>query len=207
LTQHRYLDGPKLAAWIDAREDNLESRYGGNIARRVFAWRRGQIADIYVADDILTKMGYHLSELPESFFGFQHPNETPDEVRVLALELYQSGLPPSKIEERIGVSRSTITKWRAGAGIPSHLSSLNPEQRAERMEELAARRQARAEFLGTTLSTDEVAEFLGISDRRVRQMVYEGKLKADKTPWGLRYDRDEVVEFGKRYPWAPEVAA
>jgi transcriptional regulator with XRE-family HTH domain len=63
----RYIDGPKLAAWIERRRDATND-LDPSLARRLRAWRNGSRASVNTADEWLRSLGRHLSELPDSFY-------------------------------------------------------------------------------------------------------------------------------------------
>lgn len=69
----KWIDGPKLLAWV--QEHGLENtlQYGEGWARRMNEWKRGAVTSVHTADRLLTQMGLHLSELPDDFW-VPHPH-------------------------------------------------------------------------------------------------------------------------------------
>jgi transcriptional regulator with XRE-family HTH domain len=63
----RYLDGPRLVAWLCARASE-PPELNESLARRFRAWRAGSRADVKVADRLLHSFALHLSDVPESIF-------------------------------------------------------------------------------------------------------------------------------------------
>ena len=60
----RFLNGPRLAAWIETEFPDFRSIAGSGAARRVSAWRSGIRADIYSLDRILVALAAHPSDIP-----------------------------------------------------------------------------------------------------------------------------------------------
>ena len=72
-----WLDGPKLVAWLEAvAGDELGSgtgRAAESASRRIGDWRRGGRASVYALDAILTRLGLHLSMVPEELYVEANP--------------------------------------------------------------------------------------------------------------------------------------
>lgn len=60
-------DGPKVAAWFMREFPELlaENEGRGALARRVRDWRKGAHAEFYTIDRYVTKLGLHVSCVPE----------------------------------------------------------------------------------------------------------------------------------------------
>jgi transcriptional regulator with XRE-family HTH domain len=63
----RYIDGPKLAAWIESRRDATND-LDPSLARRLRAWRNGSRAKIETVDRWLTQLGLDINRVPEAFW-------------------------------------------------------------------------------------------------------------------------------------------
>ena len=71
----QWLKGPGLAAWLERHGLTSPSLQLGHHARRVRDWKHGGTASVQVADEVLVKLGYHLSELPDDLWLERNPNE------------------------------------------------------------------------------------------------------------------------------------
>jgi transcriptional regulator with XRE-family HTH domain len=60
----RYMDGVKLFYWIERRCE--ATNLNPSQARRLRAWRNGSRASVDVAEKLLSSLGLHLSEVPDS---------------------------------------------------------------------------------------------------------------------------------------------
>lgn len=78
-TTARSVDGPMLVAWIEAMHPDLHDAHQERdqaMIRRLYEWRHGGAATIYAADRWLTRLGHHLSELPDAMFRDFAPQST-----------------------------------------------------------------------------------------------------------------------------------
>lgn len=68
-----WLDGPAFVAWLEDHWALQGSLYPEGIQRRIWQWRHGSPASIWVADKLLTAMGLHLDIVPEEMFMAESP--------------------------------------------------------------------------------------------------------------------------------------
>lgn len=71
MSEARWIDGPQFVGWLEQTVRGLvpTAELGEDLARRLRQWAEpGRVADVYLADRILTRLGHHLSEVPPEFF-------------------------------------------------------------------------------------------------------------------------------------------
>ena len=108
----------------------------------------------------------------------------------------RSGLPP---ERRADVMRALAALQEAGARwqLGRISTSGSPEVDGTDADVRSKRASSRSEL--SLLSAGDVAGVLGVSDRRVRQLVSEGRLTAERDAGGrLRFERADVAAFVER---------
>ena len=112
-----WANGPKLAEWIRARmPSEIVSKDINVLARRVRYWELGEQAAFDTVDTYLTRLGHHVSELPNDVWEESNPKRkcrhiySPGE-RQEFVKVVQGGVTPSQMAERIGVSAHTIRQW------------------------------------------------------------------------------------------------
>lgn len=63
-----YLDGLKLVGWLEGHGHKLDETSLGFHRRYIHSWRRGEAAELYKADAVMTKLDLHVDQLPEDFW-------------------------------------------------------------------------------------------------------------------------------------------
>lgn len=119
--QTDWLNGPRFVEWLEGHGlENIKAQLGSSLERPIRDWRYGTAASIYTADKILIRLGYHLSELPDDLFtdspmvtGFSAP--IGDEKRREIKRRARAGEGTAAISRAVGVSASTVRRWRTAA--------------------------------------------------------------------------------------------
>lgn len=136
-----FLDGPKTADWLErwvqtrhasrplgcrATVSNTGDVAMGNLLgqstiRAMYRWRHeGETPNIHTLDEILTKLGDHISVLPDSLFlpwpplTKKYKKATPRE-RANALSQIESGMSIKAAAREIGVHYRTVSGWATKA--------------------------------------------------------------------------------------------
>lgn len=110
-----WLDGPKLVEWLGRYGlERSEHRLSEDHIERLRRWGKGGKANVYVVDEILIRLGRHLSELPDSLFlavtarnGGMAPERREQLLRGLL-----SGAPLKAIAREVGCAVSTVRYHR-----------------------------------------------------------------------------------------------
>lgn len=63
-----WIQGPGLVVWLESHGLFSPDIQLGFHARRIRHWREGKTADLHTADIVLTKLGLHLSEIPDELW-------------------------------------------------------------------------------------------------------------------------------------------
>lgn len=108
-TNAQHVDGPGFVRWCEGigvipPEGHIHARLGETTARAVRAWREGRRVTIWAADELLTRYGYHLREIPENLLLF--------EPAVAALTGLLEQRPINAIAREAGCDPVTIRYWR-----------------------------------------------------------------------------------------------
>lgn len=128
-----YLDGKKVAAWIEAELPHLVDKEHPNhvghnptFYRRMYEWKHGAPATVWSIDALLVRHGRHLYEIPDDYYvagGHAKPKRKllrhQPEVVSKALSLYAEGIGPTEIAQRLNINTKTVHNWRIRAGIPA----------------------------------------------------------------------------------------
>lgn len=111
-----WIDGPKLVAWLKLRGFQARPHFV-KYAHRIEHWQKGGRANVYTVDDLLTRLGYHLSELPEDFWTAppRYGNETSPEVQDEIARRAVEGEPVRKISAELSVGRKTVERYAKAA--------------------------------------------------------------------------------------------
>lgn len=118
-----WLDGAGLVAWLEARGHDNWSAHGEGTARAIGRWKNeGSTASIWAADRVLTDLGHHLSELPDSLWvrgrvGNRHGVSLTPNVKAELLREYGEGVSAKELSARYGPAAETIRKWASQAKI------------------------------------------------------------------------------------------
>ncbi len=117
-----WLDGPGLAAWLGERIplDGLAAHHE-SMYRAILRWRNGDQACVYTVDDLLVRLGIHLSEVPEELFVSttrRRAYPLSEQTRTEALRLYTEGVGPGEIGRRLGIGSGTVSGWARRANLP-----------------------------------------------------------------------------------------
>lgn len=109
-----WLDGPGFAAWLEENTDLVPER-GSCLEKSIQLWRDGAKPSVFTADDLLTPLGRHLSELPDELYVDPPPigRATPPAVKEEALEALRGGERPASVASRLGVTKVSVYRWRA----------------------------------------------------------------------------------------------
>lgn len=111
-----WLDGPALAAWLrDNGLDHPTYQLGHTLERAVSRWRDGARAYVFVVDAVLTKLGLHLSEIPDELWtdAPQGGASRLDSVkRAELLARLAEGEPVKAIARKVGCSSGTVRHYR-----------------------------------------------------------------------------------------------
>lgn len=114
-----WLHGDKFSAWL--RDHGLTSpalQVDFNAARLICKWEsQGGLASVYTADRILTRLGFHLSELPDDIWADRSPTDSrvPAETREQAVARLAAGERAGAIAAELGVDRRTVSYWARSA--------------------------------------------------------------------------------------------
>lgn len=116
-----YLNAPRTAAWF---EGWIRKRYGlgpsetmhagDEITRALHAWRAGDRAPtVWALDRMLTKLGGHISEIPDHLWIEAKPNgrRYDEETKAKAVRAVELGEPAATVARRCGVSPKSVRKW------------------------------------------------------------------------------------------------
>lgn len=98
-TTAHYADGPAVAEWF-IRHGLVDGEPKSALARRVYAWSRGERPSLACVDRWLTLKGYHLSELPDEVW-----------LRDPIADRIEGGVPIRQIAREFGLAPDTI-RWR-----------------------------------------------------------------------------------------------
>jgi len=111
--EHEYLDGPKLAEYIIRIYPTYYEQLNDSQVRRINAWSNSVAASIWTADEIITRLGGHLSELPEDFTLPPQEPQKPISAKKKAqvIERYRAGEAAAKLGREIDRSASAVVKW------------------------------------------------------------------------------------------------
>lgn len=106
-----YLDGPGLYAWLE-EVDGLErlSERIGDQARTLTGWREGRAAGFYTADEILIRLGRHISEVPHHLYRPDpEKNEKSPEIREeIIRRVHDLGEKPGAVARALGICPKTV---------------------------------------------------------------------------------------------------
>lgn len=61
-------DGPGFFAWLEVHHLVEPLRRDESFARRLWEYRNGGVADFYVVDKMLTRLGYHVQDVPDELW-------------------------------------------------------------------------------------------------------------------------------------------
>jgi len=106
-----WLDGPLLFEFVMKRAPhivgNRQGVLGETMSRTMARWRSGERAHYATADRVLTKLGLHLSEIPDEFWRW-----TKSEKKERGLRHLRNGKTPKQVSAWTGVSQVTVRKWQ-----------------------------------------------------------------------------------------------
>lgn len=161
--ESRWLSGRKVWEWLDQRVDMRDVQMYHPLAMdTIRKWRNGSTAEIYTVDRVLTKLGLHISELPDDI-GCDAPQARKSryysrELKREAVKRYAKGEMVTKIADDMNISASVIYSWRRQAGeVPVHKRAMN-QKREEAIklfkQGLTAREVSKRLDVGYTTITD-----------------------------------------------------
>lgn len=107
-----WLDGPGLLGWLIARGARPTEPMIGRKARAVRHWREGAAVSVWIADEVLTRLGFHLSELPGDLW-----RDPPDAAQLTAEgrrklgRLLAAGKAPAEAARAVGCSTRTAQRY------------------------------------------------------------------------------------------------
>lgn len=108
-----YLNGPDLYAWLE-EVDGLEkiSERLGDQVRTLTGWREGRTANFYTADEILIRLGRHISEVPQDFFCADpvRSEKEPEDKKEIIRRVHDIGEKPGDVARALGVCHKTVKK-------------------------------------------------------------------------------------------------
>lgn len=109
-----YLDGPGLYAWLED-VDGLE-RLGeriGDRARTLTRWREGRAAFFYTADEILIRLGRHISEVPARLYRPDPIRQaiSPEDRKEIFIRVHNLGEKPGAVARALDISHRTVSKY------------------------------------------------------------------------------------------------
>lgn len=122
-----WLDGPRLVRWAKEEgvwDDTLEVAHP-SFVRRLREWEKpGTLANVYTVDGHLTKIGRHLSEIPDECYTDREPNKkgtdkrlTHEQRKALVADL-DAGERPQILAQRYGVASRSVNYYRGKRGDP-----------------------------------------------------------------------------------------
>ena len=116
-----WLDGPKFVNWLERADDFSGEPHGTAIKRRVTEWRAGAPVSIWSADHLLTRIGLHLSQVPdELWIAGRHRTPAParkvrptysKELREALVARVEAGDSLNELSIATGISERTIQRW------------------------------------------------------------------------------------------------
>lgn len=116
-----WLDGPKFVAWLEGATGFTAEPHGASVKRRVTDWKAGAPVSIWKADDLLTHLGLHLSQVPdELWIDGRHRREAvakkprplyPTKLRTEVVKRRLSGVALKRLTLETGISEGTIKRW------------------------------------------------------------------------------------------------
>jgi hypothetical protein len=110
----RYLNGPRLVAWLTSEGIEREHLTDSE-TRRYYDWERGDRADVYsqIVDRMLTRYGIALVNLPDDIWDVhQRPTIKHLGRKAETRELLAAGIPEIEIAERLGLRPNTVHRHR-----------------------------------------------------------------------------------------------
>lgn len=189
--EQTYLDGPKLAAWIAGRVDLVTVfQEQPTVRDRIRKWRNGDCPQARGADSVLTRLGLHLSRVPDGIYiEFRRAAAVSDRDRNRAVALYRKGKTPAEIAPKFGVRPTTVTHWaqKAGAGTGKrggHRHGLEPAH-IERILSLYKEGELTLEGIakecGVTASTvSKHAKRAGLQGQKGRHRIKAERISGSK---------------------------
>jgi hypothetical protein len=119
MSEPEWLDGPKFVAWLEGEYRFKAKPFGPAVQRRVSDWKAGSAVHVWKADEVLTRVGLHLSMLPSAFWlnSYRGPGKRktavryPEFVKRAAVDRAERGVSLHQLEREIGASRGTIKEW------------------------------------------------------------------------------------------------
>ena len=115
-----WLDGPKFAAWLEDKgiaANDIDPGHGSAPGK----WRRGAGVSIYKADEILTRFGLHITDLPDDMYRESpktgpHAKYTEEEKLAIIAEL-DTGISKEELARQHGCCPRSILNWSRKYGV------------------------------------------------------------------------------------------
>lgn len=115
--QTDWLDGVALESWLRHHGlFNRELQLGERLSNRVGGWkRRGVFVSVWDADEVLTKLDLHLSELPAEMWVEPTPATSKrrycEQIRPEVVERHREGESASALAQEYGIDPVSVWKW------------------------------------------------------------------------------------------------
>ena len=111
-----YLDGPGLYAWLNERGCDLSAKVLNFHSREVRRWRSGTAATVWSADQVLTQLGLHLTEIPDDLwrdspYKNNGGKRIDPRIRRAALIGIRRGDTVHHVAQRFAIDGSTVRRW------------------------------------------------------------------------------------------------
>ncbi len=112
-----WLDGPKLVAWLRSQGADLTAPSVGHRERAIRHWRRGGLAMLSTADELLVHLGLTLASVPGDCWVTANPRARrfSAQVRAAAARRVRAGADPQRVADEVGCSRRALGEWIGAA--------------------------------------------------------------------------------------------
>lgn len=111
-----YLDGPKFLAWLE--EADCFEPVVHDMKYRASKWRHGAAVSVWKADELLTAIGLHISQIPDEIWRLEAPQgKQPKWRRDLSSSKEQvvaehaAGASTKALSRKTGIPERTIREW------------------------------------------------------------------------------------------------
>jgi hypothetical protein len=113
-SDRNWIDGSRLVDWLQERGAQLTRPALGGHERAIRHWREGKACSVYQADRVLTRLGFHLHELPDDFWldGPPHLESYSAQVKRQAVLRVTVGSEAVKqVARSLGCDPKTVRNW------------------------------------------------------------------------------------------------
>lgn len=107
-----YLDGQGLYAWLEENDglEKVTERIGDGARRTLDGWKEGRAANFYTADEILIRLGRHISEVPQHLYRPDpvRKKKSPEVREEIVHRVHGLGEKPGAVARALGISQKTV---------------------------------------------------------------------------------------------------